>query len=262
VEAIDPASLAVAKEYVQIGIEKGGSAPNEGSVPFDFVFADMNGCVISGAPGSGKTNLLGRIVRGLLEDKETAVYLYEKDSKIQTQGGGARSAATQSSLAPLNPPLESLRGGGGLTAAHGGAALDAMVSQLLEEYYRRVGGGDAEPPRAALCIDDFAAAFGDISDGKVDALTTLILYGGDFGIYTYITVDAAGLAKFRDLRVEPFIRCLEKDRAVAVGGRSAGHEAQILRGGETRRVKLAEFPLGDAEGKEREKEQEKERENA
>ncbi|MDR1376339.1 MAG: type VII secretion protein EssC [Synergistaceae bacterium] len=231
-EEIDTASLAIAKEYAQIGIEKD-------SGPFDFVFADMNGCVISGAPRSGKTNLLGRIVRGLLEDEKTTVYLYEKGSE-----------------------LESLRGNGTLTATHDGAALDARISELLEEYYRRVGGGE-NPPRAALCVDDFVAAFRDISDSKVDALTTLILCGGDFGIYTYVTGDTAGLIEFRDKWVEPLVRCLEKDRAVAIGGRLADHrifgdiyggsgndvrlpehEARILRGGETRRVKLARFAPG------------------
>ena len=227
--AIDPASLAISYEYVQIGVEK------ENSAPYNFVFADMNGCVISGAPKSGKTNLLGRIVRGLLADEKTAVYLYEKGSA-----------------------LEFLRGPGKLTVAHDGAALDAMVIELLEEYFRRVDN-DTKSPRLALCIDDFVAAYGDISDGKVDALTTLILYGGDFGVYTYITGDIAGLVKFRDMVVEPFVRCMERNRAVAIGGRLADHrifgnlyrgsgndrlseyEARVLRSGETRRVKVASF---------------------
>jgi S-DNA-T family DNA segregation ATPase FtsK/SpoIIIE len=231
---IDPASLAITYEYAQIGVEK------ENSAPYDFVFADMNGCVISGTPKSGKTNLLGRIVRGLLEDEKTGVYLYEKGSAH-----------------------ESMWGPGKLTVARDGAALDSMVAELLEEYFRRVSD-DRKLPRLALCVDDFVAAYKDISDGKVDALTTLILYGGDFGIYTYITGDIAGLVKFRDMLVEPFIRCLEHDRAIAIGGRLAdhrifggiyrgsgsdrlsGHEARVLRSGKTRRVKLASFATGGA----------------
>jgi S-DNA-T family DNA segregation ATPase FtsK/SpoIIIE len=231
-DEIDTASLAIAYEYAQIGIEK------ETRSPYDFVFADMNGCVISGAPQSGKTNLLGRIVSGLLEDEKTTVYLYEKGSA-----------------------LESLRGNGKLTAAHDGAGIDAMVSELLDEYFRRVGY-DTNSPRLALCIDDFVAAFGDISNDKVDALNSLILYGGDFGIYTYITGDITGLVKFSDMLVEPFARCMGHDRAVAIGGRLADHrifseiyggsgnerlpeyEARILRGGQTRRVKLAKFAGG------------------
>jgi hypothetical protein len=131
-----------------------------------------------------------------------------------------------------------------------------MVTELLEEYFRRVGD-DTKLPRLALCIDDFVAAFKDIANGKVDALTTLILYGGGFGVYTYITGDIAGLVKFQDMVVEPFIRCLDHDRAIAIGGRLAdhrifgdnylrsgndplpGHEARVLRGGEVRRIKLA-----------------------
>jgi S-DNA-T family DNA segregation ATPase FtsK/SpoIIIE len=241
IEEIDPESLAVAKEYVQIGIEK------ETSGPYDFVFADMNGCVISGAPKSGKTNLLSRIVRGLLDDEKTAVYLYEKGSEI-----------------------EYLLGSGRLTAAHDGMSLDAMVSELLDEHHRRVHRDDTDLPRIVLCIDDFIAAFRDISDDRVDALTDLIRDGGDFGIYTYITGNIAGLIEFKDKCVEPFIRCLEKDRAVAVGGRLADHrvfgeiysgrgndirlsehEARILRGGETRRVKLARFIPETAEERDR-----------
>ncbi|MDR2175042.1 MAG: type VII secretion protein EssC [Synergistaceae bacterium] len=236
IEEVDAASLASAKDYVQIGIDK------ETTGPYNFVFADMNGCVISGAPGSGKTNLLGRIIQGLLEDGETAVWLYEK-----------------------NPALESLRGPGKLTAAHDGAALDAMVSELLDEYHRRIGNAEEKFPRAALCIDDFAAAYGDISDEKADVLTDLILFGGDFGIYVYITGTIDSLVRFYDMRVEPFLRCLEKGRAAAIGGKIADHrifgsldgvmsggvindgvvlsarEARILGGGKARRVKLARF---------------------
>jgi hypothetical protein len=241
IEDIDAASLTTAKDYVQIGIEK------ETAGPFDFVFADMNGCVISGAPESGKTSLLGRILRGLLEDGDTTVYLYEK-----------------------KPALESLKGPGKLTAAHDGAALDAMISALVAEYYRRIDDAETKHPRAALCIDDFAAAYGDISNDQVDALTTLIFHGGDFGIYTYITGNIDSLVKFNDMLVEPFVRCLAKGRAVAIGGRLADHrifgslygggaavatpsaedevllsarEARILSGGKARRIRLARFAL-------------------
>jgi S-DNA-T family DNA segregation ATPase FtsK/SpoIIIE len=238
-EEIDAEVLSFDGNQAQIGIEK------ETGRPFGFVFGEMHGCVISGTPESGKTNVLGWIVRGLSEDAETTVYLYEKNEK-------------GSALASLN---------GRAKAARGGEAFDALLSGIAEEYDRRSESG-AKEPRIAVCIDDFPQFHDEISDGGLDLLDRVIRYGEEYGMYVYIAGDRDGLIRLHSFLVKPIESCLANGRAVALGGRLKEHglfgalhqeedaalserEGFVIRDGKARRVRLAKVPAGDIEEAER-----------
>jgi hypothetical protein len=231
-EEIDAGVLVCDKDRAQIGFDK-----QTGS-PFDFVFGEMNGCVISGAPGSGKTNVLGWIVRGFSEDEEAALYIYEKGNVLKNLCGGAK-------------------------IAHDGETFDAYLSQVAEEYDRRSESG-AKGPRIALCIDDFIEFYGEISEESADRLDVVVRYGADYGIYVYIAGDRDGLARFHSFLVKCLESCLAGGNAVALGGRPREHdffdalrreeealsegEGFVIREGKARRVRLAKVPMPNPAG--------------
>jgi S-DNA-T family DNA segregation ATPase FtsK/SpoIIIE len=225
ITAVDSGALSMDAERVQIGIDKDTSAP------FDFVLREMNGCVISGLPGRGKSNVMGWIVRSLAEDPETSVYIYEKGSFLENLHDGAK-------------------------VGHDGDTFDRYLSELAEEYDRR-DGANVSVPRIAVCIDDFVKFYEEISDEGAGRLDLLVNYAEDCGIYVYIAGNRDGMTKFHSFRVKPLENCLARGNAVALGGRLkehdlfaslheendfslAEHEACVIRDKKIRRVKLAD----------------------
>jgi S-DNA-T family DNA segregation ATPase FtsK/SpoIIIE len=192
-QEIDADSMQFDKNRVQIGIDRAASGA------YDFIFENMNGCVISGLPGSGKTNALGLIVRALAGDSDTDIYIYEK--------GDA---------------LESLCGGRARTARDG-AESDAMMAELAAEYDRRNDEGSEGAPRIAICIDELGRFFEEVSDEGADALDVIIRNGEEYGMYVWVTGDAAELTRFHNQAMKPLKSCLANGNAIALGGRLKDH---------------------------------------
>jgi S-DNA-T family DNA segregation ATPase FtsK/SpoIIIE len=221
---IDPDSLSFGRDYVQMGFDK------QESSPFEFAFGEMNGCVISGLPGSGKTNVMGWIVRALASDPDTDVYVYDK--------GGALGAL-----------------GEALKVAHDGGEFDAFLTAVAEEYDRRSDEG-GNSPRIALCIDNFVKFYEEVSDEGAALLDVLVRCGDEYGIYVYVTGNVTELTRFHNLSVKPLKSCLANGGAIALGGRLKNHalfddlhrsedialkdhEGCVIRGGEVRVVRFA-----------------------
>jgi S-DNA-T family DNA segregation ATPase FtsK/SpoIIIE len=211
-------------DRAQIGIDR------ETGKPFDFVFGEMNGCVVSGTPGSGKTNVLAWIVRGISKDADTNVYVYEKGSALESLCGRAKTA-------------------------RGGAAFDAFADEIADEYDRRADT-DADSPRIVICVDDFAEFFNEISDASALKLRAVAGYGEKYGIYVYISGEIDKLLHYYDAGEELLKRCLDNGNGVALGGRLKDHrmferfyegedivfsedEGCVIRAGRARRVKFA-----------------------
>ena len=221
--AIDTGELVFNGERAQIGRDKTGR-------PFDFVFDDMNCCVIAGSAGSGKSNLLGLIALAFSKDPECTLYLYEKGDL-----------------------LKSIHTNG--LAANDGAGFDKLMAKLLEEYdIRKQNGG--HHPRIAVLIDDFTTFYEEISDETAGHMETILQDCADYGILFYIAGDRAGMTRFYNLSLPALARCLAKGNAVALDGRlreyrlfDAMHESEdvtmdsregcVIHGGKATPVKLA-----------------------
>jgi S-DNA-T family DNA segregation ATPase FtsK/SpoIIIE len=192
-EHIDADSMPFDKDLAQIGFDKTTSAP------FQFEFSRMNGCVISGPPGSGKTNALGLIVRALARDPGTAVYIYEKGDALKSLCDGRDKTSRD------------------------GAEADIMMTELGEEYDRRSDEGSDGAPRIAICIDNFVKFFEEVSDDGANILDVIIRCGEEYGVYVWITGDMAELTRFHNLAVKPLKNCLANGNAIALGGRLKDH---------------------------------------
>jgi S-DNA-T family DNA segregation ATPase FtsK/SpoIIIE len=188
---IDADSMSFGRDYVQMGFDK------QTSRPFEFVFGKMNGCVISGLPGSGKTNVLAWIVKALSADPDTEVYVYEKGDELGASGAD-------------------------LKVARDGAEFDSFLTSVAEEYDRRADGG-GNSPRIALCIDNFVKFYEEVSDDGASLLDVLIRCGDEYGIYVYITGNMTELTRFHNLSVKPFKSCLANGGAIALGGKLREH---------------------------------------
>lgn len=184
---VDVEALAFDRDSVQIGLDvKTGE-------PVDFVFAGMNGCIVSGAEGSGKTNALGLILRALGQDPGTTLYLYEQGTFLEGLCPGAH-------------------------VAHDGPSSDALLSELAEEYDRRSDeGGDYRDARIVLCIDGFPAFFEGISEDSLTGLDVIIRNGAEQEMYVYISGDEDGLGRLHAFLVRPLESCLARGNAIALG---------------------------------------------
>ncbi|MDR2180687.1 MAG: type VII secretion protein EssC [Synergistaceae bacterium] len=240
---IDADTLTFDKNHVQIGFEK------QTARPFDFVFEEMHGCVISGTPGSGKTNILGLLVRALREDPDTRIYIYEKAYVLE------------------NIASEALSGSLTASAAHDGVIFDAFLFNIAEEYDRRSKEDpSASRSRIVLCIDDFSDFYGEISNEGADLFDRIVRCGKDYGIYVYIAGDKGGLARLHSFLIKSFESCLSNGNAIALGGRLKdceffdalhqeddvvfpGGEGCVIHGGKVQRFKLAKVK-GQAEAHE------------
>ena len=190
----------------------------------------MNGCVISGAPGSGKTNVLALILRALLADGDTTVYIYGKEPVWESVDGGAR-------------------------VADSGADFDVFLGELAAEYDKRSDTGE-KSPRVVICVDDFVKFYGEISDESANVFDIIVRCGEECNMYVYITGDPGGLTRFHNFLVKAFESCLANGNAIALGGRlkehgvlnnlyegddiaMSEHEGCVIHGGTVRRVRLA-----------------------
>ncbi|MBQ3653089.1 MAG: hypothetical protein II954_01575, partial [Synergistaceae bacterium] len=169
---------------VRIGLDKKTSEPAE------FVLEEMNGCIISGTDGGGKSSVLGVIAKSLNDDKFTRLYIYE----------------VKKFLEPLCPRV---------VAVHDAEGADRMLAEIAGEFDSRIG---ETGERIALCIDDFMTFYRGISEESAKILETLTRDGAARGIYVCIVCDAASLAKLHVFKVKAFMNCLTNENAIIAGG--------------------------------------------
>ncbi|MBQ9526672.1 MAG: hypothetical protein IJR68_03595 [Fretibacterium sp.] len=194
-QSVNADALAFDRDSAEIGV----SLEDKAAAPVAFAFADMNGCVISGPEGSGKSNALGLILRALGQDSGTTLYLYEQGTFLEGLCPGARMA-------------------------HDGPSSDALLSELAEEYDRRSDeGGDYQDARIVLCIDDFPAFFEGVSEEALTGLDVIIRNGSEQGMYVYIAGDKDGLGRLHTFLVKPLESCLAQGNAIALEGSLKDH---------------------------------------
>lgn len=174
-------------EHVQIGFDV-----DSGKV-CDFAFREMNGCVISGLPGSGKTNLLGLLANALDKREGTRLYIFEKGSFLQALCSNTK-------------------------VFHDGENFDALLTEVGEEYDLRSENGN-DSPMIAFCIDDFTQFYEEISDESAGILDRIVRYGAEYGIYVYVAGDKTGMERFHNLSVKLLENCLAGGHAIALGGK-------------------------------------------
>jgi len=206
--------LVYNEEFVQIGYDKTGK-------PYGFDINEMNGCVVSGAPGSGKTNILGWIALALSKDPATTVYIYEQGENLQAVVGGGSEAHPSTII------------------THNGADFDEIAQNIFDEYNQRKqnarawldehgpkqGIEDGQPivasetwQRIVILLDDFTTFYDEISDETADILEEIMSDGASYKIFFYIAGDKDGLTRFFNLSLPALKLCLAKGNAVALGG--------------------------------------------
>lgn len=190
---IDAEEMSLTQDGFEIGISKSSREPVE------FVFSEMNGCIISGPEGSGKSNLLGLIVNAASQDLNTKVYIYERKTFLENL-----------SMASIT--------------AHTPQDADEIISELADEFDNRIDFGQIYD-RIVFCIDDFPEFYRGISQQSADILDTLTRSGGERGIYIYIVCSPDGLSSMHIFRINAFENCLMSGNAALTGGKLGDYTA-------------------------------------
>lgn len=181
---VEAGELSFSDDGVQIGVRKGSREPVE------FVFSEMNGCVISGTYGGGKSSTLAMIAQALEKDGKTKLYIYEDNDLISK----------------LCPSAE---------AAHTGEEADKIVAKLADEFDSRE---DENGERIVFCIDDFYDFYQEISQESADILEHIAASGAERNMYIYITCTTKGLSKMQLGQVKLFKEFLSGGNAIIIGG--------------------------------------------
>ena len=181
---IQAGELTSSENSVQIGMKKGTREPVE------FIFSDMNGCVISGSYGAGKSSILGMIAKALDKDSDTALYIYEEKTFIENLCPNAKTA-------------------------HKPEDADSFIAELAQEYEKR---DEDSKGRIVLCIDDFYNFYQDITQESADILEAIARGGSERGMYIYVSVSLKGLGQLSSWGVPLMKELLNGGNAVAAGG--------------------------------------------
>lgn len=176
--------LSSNENSVQLGMRKGTRNPVE------FVFSEMNGCVISGGQGAGKSSILGMIAKALSKDPDTALYVYEEKTFIENLCPGAK-------------------------ITHKPSEADTFIAELAKEYEQR---DEDSKGRIVLCIDDFYNFYQDITQESADILEAIARGGSERKMYIYVAVSSKGLGQLSSWGVSLMKELLNGGNAVATGG--------------------------------------------
>lgn len=176
--------LSSNENSVQLGMRKGTRNPVE------FVFSEMNGCVISGGQGAGKSSILGMIAKALSKDPDTALYVYEEKTFIENLCPGAK-------------------------ITHKPSEADTFIAGLAKEYEQR---DEDSKGRIVLCIDDFYNFYQDITQESADILEAIARGGSERKMYIYVAVSSKGLGQLSSWGVSLMKELLNGGNAVAAGG--------------------------------------------
>ena len=188
---IEVNQLTSSKDGVQIGVNKTNRKPVE------FIFNDMNGCVITGEDGCGKSNILGFIAKALGKDSKTQLYIFEEKTFIEKLCPNAKTV-------------------------HDAKGADEIVAEVAKEFDKR---NDESEGRIVFCIDNFAIFYSFISQESANILDTIASGGADRGIYIYTACDRAGLAKMSIFRIKLFENLLVNGNAIVTGGNLRDYNA-------------------------------------
>ncbi len=188
---IQPGELSSNEKWVQLGMKKGTREPVE------FVFSEMNGCVISGATGGGKSAVIAMIAQALDKDPNTTLYAYEENTYIET-------------LCPNSKTV------------HKAEDADALIAPLAKEYETR--DEDSEG-RIVLCIDDFYNFYHDITQESADILEAIARGGSERGMYIYVAVSSRGLETLSGWGVSLMKELLNNGNAIIAGGNIMSYKA-------------------------------------
>ncbi len=205
---IQPWELASNEKWVQLGMKKGTRKPVE------FVFSEMNGCVISGAKGGGKSAVIAMIAQALDKDPNTTLFAYEENTYIET-------------LCPNSKTV------------HKAEDADALIAPLAKEYETR---DEDSKGRIVLCIDDFYNFYHDITQESADILEAIVRGGSERGMYIYVAVSSRGLETLSGWDVPLMKELISKGNAIITGG--INYEGCITHNGEVVRVMFGQ-PEGE-----------------
>ncbi len=176
--------LSSNENSVQLGMRKGTRNPVE------FVFSEMNGCVISGGQGAGKSSILGMIAKALSKDPDTALYVYEEKTFIENLCPGAK-------------------------ITHKPSEADTFIAGLAKEYEQR---DEDSKGRIVLCIDDFYNFYQDITQESADILEAIARGGSERKMYIYVAISSKGLSQFNSWEVSLMKELLNGSNAIVTGG--------------------------------------------
>lgn len=181
---VEAGDLTASEGSVQIGLTK------EGRSPVEFVYTDMNCCIISGVDGGGKSSILGMIAKALNDDPKTKLYVYEEKPFIEK-------------LCP------------NAIVMHNPDEADATIAKLEAEYSDR--DEDSEG-RIVLCMDNFYEMYLDITQESADILEAIARGGADRGMYMYAACSAKGLITFGFGDVSLITEMTKSGNAIVTGG--------------------------------------------
>ena len=194
------ASLEKAEAAAAAPVEAGDLTSNANMVqlglkmktrePVEFVFSEMNGCIITGAASSGKSSILGMIAVALDKDTNTKLYVYEEKSFIE---GLCKNAHVM----------------------HTVEDFDKTVAELEGEYNSR---DDESTGRIVICIDNLYNIYQDMSQESADILEAIASDGASRGMYIYVSVSAKGLNQLKGWNVPLLTKLVNGGNAVITGG--------------------------------------------
>ena len=176
--------LSSNENNVQLGMRKGTRNP------VAFVFSEMNGCVISGGQGAGKSSILAMIAKALSKDPDTALYVYEEKTFIEKLCPGAK-------------------------ITHKPSEADTFIAGLAKEYEQR---DEDSKGRIVLCIDDFYNFYQDITQESADILEAIARGGSERKMYIYVAISSKGLSQFNSWEVSLMKELLNGSNAIVTGG--------------------------------------------
>lgn len=188
---VEAGTLTSSKDGVQIGITKGKREPVE------FVYEAMNGCIISGPDGGGKSSILAMIAKALDEDPDTKLYVYEEQSFIEKFCHNA---------VIIHKPEEA----------------EEIVAKLEAEFNDR---DEDSKGRIVLCLDNFYNFYQDISQESADILEAIARSGADRGIYIYAVCTTKALATFAISEAALYKELIKGGNAVITGGELNNYKA-------------------------------------
>lgn len=190
---------SVADHDTAIGLCKKDLSP--ASVSFH-----KNHClIISGTPGSGKSNLL-KVLAKQLFSKGTAITAFTRD---------------KSSLSSVKNTLTSV-----YTT---GEEMDAYMEQLLPELQRRKTVHDADPQvifdTIAILIDGWKQCFDLISNQTAKRLEMVVRLASGLGVYLILAEDAGVISSLYNQGESVVSSLVGKGTAVLLGGNFRAHTA-------------------------------------
>ena len=159
--------------------------------PVMFSYSNMNGCIIAGDKGSGKSTILAKIAQAASKAPYTRVYVYEDKPFIEK----------------LCPDA---------VIMHTPEEADNVLDKFFEEFLQR---SYSPEDRIIFCIDDFMKFYLDITQESADILEAIARGGKDRCVYIYVTCTNIELIKFSAAKVQTFTELIKNGNAIITGGR-------------------------------------------